>query len=130
MIDYEGKKIKIMVEHEVMDEKEGSCLGSGDFWGTYYCKYHVFRDRTHGKKKPTERHMPKCTLFDEWLPGEYKKCKQCIKAVEETKERTRRSKLEIDIKSGKGLKPLNNKSGDYQTMIDIKSGKGLKPLNN
>lgn len=72
---------------EVMDEKEGSCLGSGDFWGDYVCQYHVFRDRTHGKKKPIERHMPKCTLFNKWLSNKYKKCEQCIKAVERAKNK-------------------------------------------
>lgn len=84
--DYVGEKIKIMVEHEVMDETEGSCLGSGDFWGDYACQYHVFRDRYHGKKKPTEWHKPKCTLFNEWLSDKYVKCEKCIEAVKKAKE--------------------------------------------
>lgn len=25
--------------------------------------------------------FPKCTLFDEWLPGEYLKCEKCMAAV-------------------------------------------------
>ena len=75
--------MKILVEHEVPCEKgmEGDCLYPGDFWGKDVCKYHTHRDRTHGKKAPVERRVPKCTLFDEWLPGEYQKCEKCLEAA-------------------------------------------------
>ena len=33
-----------------------------------------------------ERNVPKCTLFDEWLPGEYQKCDKCIAAMMERLE--------------------------------------------
>lgn len=84
----EGQKVKISVEHEVPCEKgmEKTCLYPGDFWGNDVCRYHTHRDRTHGRKAPVERRLPKCTLFDEWLPGEYQKCEQCIAATQKRLE--------------------------------------------
>ena len=75
--------MKILVEHEVPCERgmEQKCLYPGDYWGNDVCRYHTHRDRTHGRKAPVERHLPKCTLFDEWLPGEYLKCEKCMAAV-------------------------------------------------
>lgn len=75
--------MKIQVAHEVPCERgmEQKCLYPGDFWGNDVCRYHTHRDRTHGRKAPVERHLPKCTLFDEWLPGEYLKCEKCMAAV-------------------------------------------------
>lgn len=75
--------MKIQVAHEVPCERgmEQKCLHPGDFWGNDVCRYHTHRDRTHGRKAPVERHLPKCTLFDEWLPGEYLKCEKCMAAV-------------------------------------------------
>lgn len=55
-------------------------------------------------------------------------CKDDISIRKRTNTRCTNYQTMIDIKSGKGLKPLDNKADDYQTMIDIKSGKGLKPL--
>ena len=80
--------MKITVEHEVPYDNglENTCEYAGDFWGSSICKYHTYRDRTHGKKAPKERRVPKCTLFDEWLPGEYQKCEQCISAIRKTFE--------------------------------------------
>ena len=81
--------MKILVEHEVPCEKgmEQTCLYHGDFWGNGVCKYHTHRDRTHGRKDPVEHRVPKCTLFDEWLPGEYQKCEKCLEATRSGKER-------------------------------------------
>lgn len=75
--------MQITVVHEVPNDKymEDRCLYAGDFWGNEVCRYHTHRDRTHGRKAPMERHLPKCTLFDEWLPGEYKKCDKCLAAI-------------------------------------------------
>lgn len=80
--------MNITVQHEVPYDKnlENKCLYSGDFFGNEVCKYHVLRDRTHGRKAPIERKKPKCTLFDVWLPGEKQKCEQCMKAIEAQKE--------------------------------------------
>lgn len=80
-----GKEMKIKVEHEVSPEKE-TCTHDGDFWGKSVCRYHTHRDRTHGRKAPVERHLPKCTLFDCWLEEDYKKCEACKKACEEVRE--------------------------------------------
>ena len=38
-------------------------------------------DRTHGRKASSERHISKCTLFNEWLDG-HKKYAECWKNVE------------------------------------------------
>lgn len=72
--------MKILVEHEIPCDKglEFTCKSAGDFWGNSICKYHTHRNRTHGRKAPKERAVPKCTLFDEWLPAEYQKCGKCI----------------------------------------------------
>ena len=64
-------KIKIIVTHEVPSDPD-RCIYDGDFWGNEMCKYHAYRDRTHGRKAPAERHIPKCTLFNVWLKGDSK----------------------------------------------------------
>ena len=74
-------ELKIMVEHEISPDSE-KCTYGGDFWGKDVCRYHTHRDRTHGRKAPKERNVPKCTLFNCWLEGEYVKCSQCIRAAE------------------------------------------------
>lgn len=76
--------MKIKVEHEIPYErgKESQCIYAGDFWGNEVCRYHTHRDRTHGRKAPIERKVPKCMLFDEWLPGDHIKCEKCRKAIE------------------------------------------------
>ena len=73
-------ELKIMVEHEISPDSE-KCTYGGDFWGKDVCRYHTHRDRTHGRKAPKEINVPKCTLFDCWLDGEYVKCSQCIRAT-------------------------------------------------
>ena len=80
--------MNITVQHEVPYDKnlENKCDYTTDFFGNEVCKYHVLRDRTHGRKAPIERKKPKCTLFDVWLPGEKQKCEQCMKAIEAQKE--------------------------------------------
>lgn len=49
--------MNITVQHEVPYDKnlENKCLYAGDFFGNEVCKYHVLRDRTHGRKAPIER---------------------------------------------------------------------------
>ena len=86
----EGMIVKILVEHEVPCDKglETTCKYAGDFWGNDVCRYHTHRDRTHGRKAPIERHIPKCTLFDEWLSGEYQKCERCLAATNANKPLT------------------------------------------
>ena len=81
--------VKILVEHEIPCEKgmEQKCLYPGDYWGNDVCRYHTHRDRTHGRKAPVERRVPKCTLFNEWLPGEYQKCEKCLEATRNGKEK-------------------------------------------
>ena len=74
--------MKITVEHEVSPNKN-FCTYGGDFWGKDVCQYHTHRDRTHGRKAPMERKVPKCTLFGTWLDKSYQKCKECIKACEQ-----------------------------------------------
>lgn len=76
--------MKITVEHEI-PEDASECVYPGDFWGKPVCRYHTHRDRTHGRKVPTERRVPKCKLFDTWLPGAYKKCPECIEATKRAK---------------------------------------------
>ena len=80
--------MKITVEHEVpFDEfNEKRCLYDGDFWGDEVCPYHVRRDRTHGRKAPVERRVPKCTLFNEWLDEPYKKCEKCFQKCMEAQK--------------------------------------------
>lgn len=69
-------EIEIKVKHKVSPDLS-MCVYGGDFWGKDVCMYHTHRDRTHGRKAPKERNLPKCTLFNKWLDGEYKKCKEC-----------------------------------------------------
>lgn len=33
-----------------------------------------------GRRRSSED-FRKCTLFDEWLPGEYQKCEKCLEAT-------------------------------------------------
>lgn len=76
----------IKVEHEVPFDKgkEMRCTyNDGDFYGETICENHVFRNRTHGKKIPTEYNRPKCTLFNEWLDEAFKKCDKCIAKCKE-----------------------------------------------
>ena len=74
----------IKVEHTVaLDENIPlTCRAECDSGGWYtLCQYLVHRDRTHGRKAPVERKLPKCSLFDEWLkqPGLYPmKCDACL----------------------------------------------------
>ena len=79
--------MKITVEHEIPYDKglENRCEYAGDFWGNQICKYHVNRNRTRGRKAPLEYKMPKCTLFDKWLDGNYMKCPECLEAVRKAK---------------------------------------------
>ena len=79
-------EIKIKVEHSVSPEVD-TCTYGGDFWGKDVCRYHTHRNRTHGRKAPMERIVPKCTLFDTWLDGPYKKCEACRKACEESRNK-------------------------------------------
>lgn len=74
--------MKITVEHEVSPDKT-FCTYGGDFWGKDVCQYHTHRDRTHGRKAPVEKQVPKCTLFGVWLDKPYQKCKECIKSCEQ-----------------------------------------------
>ena len=78
-------EMKIKVEHKVSPD-ETKCIYGGDFWGRDVCMYHTHRDRTHGRKAPIERRVPKCILFDCWLHKEYQKCDACIESCNETKE--------------------------------------------
>lgn len=78
--------MKIVVEHDVSSDKE-LCTYGGDFWGRDVCRYHVHRDRTHGRKAPTERRKPKCTLFNVWLKKDYQKCQECRNACEQKAKR-------------------------------------------
>ena len=80
--------MKITVEHEIPYDKglENRCEYAGDFWGNQICKYHVRRNRTHGRKAPPEYRVPKCTLFDKWLDGDCVKCSECLEAVRKARE--------------------------------------------
>lgn len=75
-------EIEIKVMHKVSPDKT-RCTYGGDFWGKDVCQYHTHRDRTHGRKAPKEKALPKCTLFDKWLPGECIKCEECRRACQE-----------------------------------------------
>lgn len=81
--------MEITVKHEIPCDptEESRCIYDGDFWGNEVCRYHTHRDRTHGRKAPIERQQPKCTLFDEWLPGNYVKCESCRKAIEAAEQK-------------------------------------------
>lgn len=73
---------RILVEHEV-SPGYAKCTFGGDCGGYEVCKYHTFRNQTHGPRRPTEYHKPKCILFDCWLDEPYKKCEKCRKACAE-----------------------------------------------
>lgn len=78
--------MEIKVTHKVPYDKgyETRCMyNDGDFWGNSVCAYHVYRDRTHGRKAPVERRLPKCSLFGVWLDGQYNKCNACLEACKE-----------------------------------------------
>ena len=76
----------ITVKHEVAFDElyKTTCYADSDVGGWHtMCHYLAYRDRTHGRKAPVERHLPKCTLFDKWLEtkGLYpSKCEECLKA--------------------------------------------------
>lgn len=71
------KEIEITVKHAVSPDPV-KCTFDEDAEGySTLCRYHAFRNQTHGKKRPTEYHKPKCTLFDCWLDAPYHKCAQC-----------------------------------------------------
>ena len=78
--------MKIQVEHEVAfcKGRETTCYADGESGGWHImCHYLQERNRTHGRKAPTEYRVPKCVLFNEWLTksGLYPdKCEQCRKA--------------------------------------------------
>lgn len=76
---------RITVEHDVSPD-ENNCTYGGDFYGKYVCKYHRRRNRTHGKKAPTEYHVPKCTLFNVWLKEDYVKCEECRDACSDGRQ--------------------------------------------
>ena len=73
---------RILVEYEV-SPGYAKCTFGGDWDGYEVCKYHTFRNQTHGPRRPTECHKPKCILFDCWLDEPYKKCEACQKACAE-----------------------------------------------
>lgn len=76
----------IKVEHAVPFDKgkELRCVyDDGDFYGNSVCNYHAFRDRTHGRKAPVERKVPKCRLFNVWLDAPYHKCDACLRKCQE-----------------------------------------------
>lgn len=81
--------MKITVEHEVSPES-ASCSYGGDFFGKDVCQYYACRNRTHGRKAPIERNVPKCTLFNTWLERPFAKCTACVTACQgaEKTERT------------------------------------------
>lgn len=69
-----------------IDKEDCMDENGGDFWGKDVCEYHTHRDRTHGRKAPVEKKMPKCTLFGIWLEKSYQKCEKCQNACEQVKE--------------------------------------------
>lgn len=76
--------MKIWVEHEVSDDPTQCLYNDGTFMeGRTVCKYHKFLTQTHGRKRPPDRHKPKCILFDTWLEESYKKCPECKHSIEE-----------------------------------------------
>jgi len=80
--------MKITVQHEVPYakgyESKCHCADGTTFEGNSACAYHSFRDRQHGRKRPADRHCPKCTLFGRWLERELEKCPECMAACEES----------------------------------------------
>lgn len=82
--------MKISVQFDVPFAKglEYTCeTGNGGFWDREICGFVSYRDRQHGKKYPAEKHVPKCSLFNEWLEkdGSLQKCEACIKHCLEAK---------------------------------------------
>lgn len=70
--------MKIWVEHEVSYNPTQCLYDDGIFMeGRTVCKYHKFLTQTHGRKRPPDRHKPKCILFDTWLENPYEKCFEC-----------------------------------------------------
>ena len=73
----------ITLEHVIpfaKDEEHTCMCGDGDFWGETRCHYLAYRTRTHGRRAPAERNLPKCTLFDKWLGYDGvrpAKCSEC-----------------------------------------------------
>ncbi len=67
-----------------MRGREHTCRATDEGNGWYTeCEYLTYRDRTHGSKRPVERKLPKCTLFDKWLEQsgvERLKCAECLNA--------------------------------------------------
>lgn len=79
------EELEITVKHRVSPDPE-YCTYGGDFWGRDVCPYHTHRDRTHGRKAPAERQVPKCLLFNDWLDKSYVKCDACKMACAEQKK--------------------------------------------
>lgn len=76
--------MKIWVEHDVSNGLNSCLYSDGTFMeGQTLCKYHKFLTQTHGRKRPPDRHKPKCVLFDTWLEEPYKKCSECKRIIEE-----------------------------------------------
>lgn len=73
----------INVSHEVSPH-ETSCAFGGDFFAKDVCRYHVYRNVTHGNKAPMNYKMPKYALFNCWLIDSYKKCEECLNACKNT----------------------------------------------
>ena len=70
--------MKIWVEHEVSNHPNSCLYSDGTFMeGQTLCKYHKFLVQTHGRKRPPDRHKPKCVFFDTWLEEPYEKCPEC-----------------------------------------------------
>lgn len=77
--------MKISVTHEVSPDAT-RCSYGGDFFGKDVCRYYACRNRTHGRKAPAERNIPKCILFNTWLDRPFTKCSACIDACRATRE--------------------------------------------
>ncbi len=76
--------MKIWVEHDVSNSPDSCLYSDGTFMeGQTVCKYHKFLIQTHGRKRPPDRHKPKCVLFDTWLEEPHKKCSECKRNIEE-----------------------------------------------
>ena len=76
-----------VVEHRVSTDPVFCTFDSPDdgFGERSVCAYQAYRDR-HGKDGRIERHLPRCTLFGEWLnkPGlDCLRCAACKKACGE-----------------------------------------------
>lgn len=76
--------MKVWVEHEVSDNPTQCLYDDGTLLdGRTVCKYHKFLTQTHGRKRPPDRHKPKCILFDTWLEAPYEKCLECRRQTNE-----------------------------------------------